>query len=249
MGGGLTYMAELAGESIVVTGGSRGLGKEMALRFSEEGAVVTIVSRSEDSLRSVAEEAPGEVIVAPADVRDPAAVEAAVKKTVDRVGSVNTLVNNAGVGLLSLADQTKPLVDITVEEWGTIMETNLEGVFLFTKEVLPLMQSTGRGNVINISSGLGRRAAPGWTPYITTKWGLEGLTRALALEVQDDGILVNGLDPGGPVKTRFWNTADDSVDLLEPTVMNDAAVLLAAQGPSGVTGESMSAADWEARLE
>jgi 3-oxoacyl-[acyl-carrier protein] reductase len=112
------------------------------------------------------------------------------------------------------------------------------------------MAEHGRGNVINISSGLGRRAAPGYAPYVASKFGLEGLTKTTALDYEDAGVNVNALDPGGRVNTAFWDHLpnEERQSILQPDVMNEAAVLLAAQGPDGVTGESMAADDWEARL-
>jgi len=107
------------------------------------------------------------------------------------------------------------------------------------------------GQIINVSSGLGRYAIPDAAAYITSKWGLEGFTQGVALEVEDDGINVNAIDPGGRVNTRIWEHLpdDERQEILQPDVMDDAAALLAAQGPDGVTGESMTAAEWEDRLE
>jgi len=107
------------------------------------------------------------------------------------------------------------------------------------------------GQIINVSSGLGRYAISDAAAYITSKWGLEGFTQGVALEVEDDGINVNAIDPGGRVNTRIWEHLpdDERQEILQPDVMDDAAALLAAQGPDGVTGESMTAAEWEDRLE
>lgn len=243
-------MGALTDERIVVTGASRGLGRSMALRFASDGARVALVSRSEDQLASVADEADGETLVVPADVRDPDAVDGAVEATVEAFGGVDTLVNNAGVGLLSLGDDGKRIADVTPEEWDLVLETNLTGAFLCSRAVLQRMQETDRGNVINVSSGLGRRGAPKFGPYVASKFGLEGLTQSMALEYEDDGINVNAVDPGGRVDTAFWDHLPEEQrrEIRQPDVMDDAAVLLAAQGPDGVTGESMPADEWEDTL-
>lgn len=240
----------LADESIIVTGASRGLGREMAIRFSEEGAQVTLVARTEDELRTVADQAVGETLVAPADVTDGEAVQRVVGETLDAFQTVDTVVNNAGIGLLSLTDHGQPVGDISEEQWRRILDVNLTGVFLCSHAVLPTMAEQGHGNVINISSGLGRRAAAGYAPYVASKFGLEGLTKTIALDYEDKGVNANALDPGGRVETAFWDhlPASKRERILDPDVMNDAAVLLAAQGPKGVTGKSLAADEWEQRL-
>jgi 3-oxoacyl-[acyl-carrier protein] reductase len=243
-------MTELDGEVVVVTGANRGLGREMSLRFAGEGARVALVARTESELEAVAGEAAGETLVAPADVTDSTEVESAVEATLDAFGRVDTLVNNAGIGLLSLEDGGRPTHEIPEERWRQVIDVNLTGVFLCSRAALPHMLERGRGNVVNISSGLGRYAAPGYAPYNSSKHGLEGLTKTMALDYEDAGINVNALDPGGRVDTAFWDHLPESerAEILGPDVMNDAAVMLAAQDPGGVTGESMDAADWEARL-
>ena len=235
---------------VVVTGASRGLGRSMVERFSGEGARVTLTARDEDLLEEVAAGLPGESLVVPADVRDADAVERVVERTVERFGRLDTLVNNAGVSLLGLQDSRERLVDVAESEWDTVLDINLKGTFLFTRAALPHMAERGRGNVINVSSGLGRRAIAGAGPYVSSKWGLEGLTRVTALEGEEHGVNANALDPGGRVDTDIWAHLPDEerAGILPPDVMDEAAVLLAAQGPDGVTGESMTAEGWEERL-
>lgn len=243
-------MPDLSNTVAIVTGASRGLGREIALRYSREGARVVLVARSESTLESVASDAPAETLIAPTDVRDPVAVNTAVSNTIERFGRVDILVNNAGVSQLGLTNDRQRTPEVTVEIWDQIIETNLKGPFLFTQAALPHMIDAGHGNIINISSGLGRRAAPGAAPYVSSKWGLEGFTKTVALEFEADGINVNALDPGGRVDTAIWNHLPDAERerILKPDVMNDAAVLLAAQPPGGITGESRTAAEWETRF-
>ncbi len=243
-------MTELDGDVVVVTGANRGLGREMSLRFAREGARVVLVARTASELEDVAAEADGETLVAPADVTDGDEVEGVAESALDAFGRVDALVNNAGIGLLSIEDGGRPTHEVSEERWRQIVDVNLTGVFLCSRAVLPHMLDAGHGNVINISSGLGRYARPGYAPYNSSKHGLEGLTKTMALDYEEDGINVNALDPGGRVNTAFWDHLpdDERSEILQPDVMNEAAVLLAAQGPGGVTGESMDAADWEARL-
>ena len=242
-------MGRLDDETIIVTGASRGLGASVATRFAREGANTVLSARSEDDLREVAEAADGETLVVPADVTDEAAVAALVEETVETYGEVTGLVNNAAIGLLSLYDEGRYVTDIDVDDWRLIMEVNVTGVFLCSKHAVAAMQDAGRGNVINVSSGLGRRGAPKWSPYVASKWALEGFSRSLAYEVEP-AINVNCLDPGGRVDTGFWDHLPDEerASILDPDVMDDAAVLLMAQGPDGVTAESATVDDWERRL-
>ncbi len=242
-------MTALEDDVIVVTGASRGLGRAMAKRFAEEGARVVLTARDGEQLDAVAADLSGESLVVPADVRDSDDVERVIDRTLERFGRLDTLVNNAGVSLLHKADHDE-LSDITEDEWDRLLEVNLKGVFLFTRAAVPHLYEQGHGAIINISSGLGRRAIPGAAAYVSSKWGLEGLTRATALESEPYGVTVNGLDPGGRVNTDIWAhlSAAEREEILQPDVMNDAAVLLAAKGPDGVTGESMAAEEWEQRL-
>ncbi|MFT4905870.1 MAG: 3-oxoacyl-[acyl-carrier protein] reductase [Natronomonas sp.] len=239
-------MERLTDETVIVTGASRGLGASMANRFAREGANTVLTARSEADLREVAADADGETLVVPADVTDEASVEALVETTVAEYGDLTGLVNNAGVGMLSLYDELRDVTEIPVEDWRRILAVNVTGVFLCSKHAVP---EIAQGNIINISSGLGRRGAAGWGPYVASKWALEGFSRTLAAEVEPD-INVNCLDPGGRAETGFWNhlPEDERESILDPDVMDDAAVSLLAQEPGSVTGESMTAEEWEARL-
>jgi 3-oxoacyl-[acyl-carrier protein] reductase len=239
-------MERLAGETVIVTGASRGLGASMAKRFAREGANTVLTARSDEALRAVADDADGETLVIPADVTDEPSVEALIEMTLEEYGELTGLVNNAAVGMLSLYDELREVTEIGVEDWRLILDVNVTGPFLCAKHAIPVME---RGNVINISSGLGRRGSAGWGPYVASKWALEGFSKTLAEEVEPD-INVNCLDPGGRVETDFWDhlPEEERDSILDPAVMDDAAVLLLAQSPGSLTGESMPADEWEAEL-
>ncbi len=239
-------MGRLDDETVILTGASRGLGASMAKRFAREGANTVLCARSRDELDAVAEAAAGETLVVPTDVTDEAAVEAAVGATLEAYGEVTGLVNNAAVGLLSLYDELRETTAVDVADWRLIMDVNVTGAFLCAKHAARAMDA---GNVINISSGLGRRGSAGWGPYVASKWALEGFSRTLALELEPE-INVNCLDPGGRADTGFWDhlDAEERDAILDDDVMDEAAVLLLEQGSDGVRGESMPADEWEARL-
>lgn len=232
---------------VIVTGASRGLGKSVAERLSAKGARVVLTATDENRLETVANGMAGETLVVPADVRDSKAVDSVVDETLNTFGTPDALVNNAGISPLSIHDERRSILEMTESEWDRIIDVNLKGVFLFTKAVLPHMYEQGSGNVINVSSALGRVATAGAAAYVSSKWGLEGFTRVVAREGEDQGVNANAIDPGGRVNTDIWNHLPESEreKILQPDVMDDAIVLLASQGPEGVSGETHTASEWE----
>lgn len=242
---------ELKDETVIVTGASQGMGESMAKRFASEGANVVLTARNEDALGSVAEESEGETLVAPADVTVESDVEDVVETTVTEYGAVTGLVNNAGIGLLNMYGEGSPLHEVSAEDFRKIIDVNITGVYLFSKYAVPEMIPERRGNLVNISSGFGRRAAPTFGPYVASKWALEGMTRTQAMELEEFDINVNAVDPGGRVETGFWAhlPEEEKGEILDPDVMDEAAVGLLAQGGDGVTGESLPAEEWEKRLD
>lgn len=242
-------MTDLDGRTIVVTGASRGLGRSMATRFAAEGARVVLVARDAEALDEVARSAGGETLVAPGDVRRETDVKDVIEETLDTFGAIDVLLNNAGIGLMSMYGHGKDTASITTDEWDSIVDVNLKGAFLFTRDVLPTLLEQGHGNVLNVTSTFATEPKSGWAPYVSSKFGLLGLTKTTALEYEERGINVNSLHPGGKAATAFWDhLPEERDDVLGPEVMNDAAVMLAAQGPAGVTGEHHDAAGWERRL-
>jgi 3-oxoacyl-[acyl-carrier protein] reductase len=242
---------ELREETVIVTGASQGLGESMAKRIASEGANVVLTARNETALEEVAEESGGETLVAPADVTVESEVREVVEATLEEYGGVTGLVNNAGIGLLNMYGEGAPLHEVSSEDFRQIMEVNVTGVYLFSKYAVPEMIAGGGGNLVNVSSGFGRRAAPTFGPYVTSKWALEGMTRTQAMELEEFDVNVNALDPGGRVETGFWAhlPEEEKGEILDPDVMDDAAVGLLAQGPEGTTGESLPADEWENRLD
>jgi NAD(P)-dependent dehydrogenase (short-subunit alcohol dehydrogenase family) len=155
----------------VVTGASRGIGAAMAEALRASGAEVITASRSEGC-----------------DV----SCEADVERLFAGLRRLDLLVNNAAV-----LTPRKPLVEVTAAEWDETMAVNLRGVFLCTRAALRIMIPQRSGLIINLSSGVGQRAAPTWGPYAVSKWGVEGLTKTVAEEVRDAGITVIAVNPGG----------------------------------------------------
>jgi len=177
----------------LVTGGGTGIGKAIAATLAKNGAKVAIASRSLTHIEPAATELSGRgctVMGVPMDVRKKADVQRAVAAVVARWGAIHILVNNAGISGLSL------ISDEDDSKWYGVVETNLNGMYLVTKEVLKHVPDHSGGRIINISSVLGKFGVPGYTAYCTTKHGMIGFTRALALEVVQRGITVNTVCPG-----------------------------------------------------
>jgi NAD(P)-dependent dehydrogenase (short-subunit alcohol dehydrogenase family) len=183
----------VSGKIALVSGASKGLGRAMALALSAEGATVALVSRNREKLEEVKTEisaAGGAAAVFTADVTNEAAVRQLETEVSAQLGKVQILVNNAGTNI------RKNLVDFTLDEWQTVMDTNLTSVFLMCRAFVPHMRGTGYGRIISMSSTMSHVSLPGRSAYSSSKAALLGLTRALALELAGEGITVNGISPG-----------------------------------------------------
>lgn len=193
----------------LVTGSTRGIGKETALLLLKKGLNVIISSRSQDGVDNVIEEIldkfPSKkenILGLKCDVSKHSEVKTLVDVSVKRLGRIDVLVNNAGIVYF------KCLLDTTEEEWDKTIDINLKGVFLFTKEVLPYMIENKSGIIINVSSGAGKYGFPNLSAYCASKFGVIGLTESIGKEVADNNVKVMAICPGG-VDTKM---IDDIVD-------------------------------------
>jgi 3-oxoacyl-[acyl-carrier protein] reductase len=177
----------------LVTGATRGIGRATAFALGHAGYAIGACGRDAAALGQLLDDLGRAGIAAagcPADVADPAAVGALVSHVVERLGPVEVLVNNAGLGIF------KPFADLTLEEWDRTMATNLRGLYVVTREVLPAMRKRGRGAVVNIASLAGRHGLAGGTAYSASKHAMLGFSRSLLLEVRKEGIRVITICPG-----------------------------------------------------
>ena len=184
---------DLTGRVAVVTGASRGLGKAMALALASAGARVALASRNQEQLNAVAVEARqsgGEAEVFCADVGNEAQVLRLEREVIAWSGRVDILINNAGTIV------RKPCVDMTLAEWSSVLNTNLTSAFLMCRSFIPHMKGRGYGRILNIASAMAHMSWPGRTAYSSSKSGLLGFTRALALELAEEGITVVSISPG-----------------------------------------------------
>jgi len=183
----------------LVTGSTRGIGKETALLLLKNGLNVIISSRSQQSIDNVIQEIylkfpfkKENILGLKCDVSNHSDVKSLVDVSIKRFGKIDILVNNAGIVYF------KSLLDTTEEEWDRTIDINLKGVFLFTKEVLPYMIKNKFGGIIvNVSSGAGKSGFPNLSSYCASKFGIIGITESVAKEVADKNVKIMSICPGG----------------------------------------------------
>jgi len=252
-------MGKLPGRAAIVTGGGRGIGRAIALRFVEEGAAVTVAGTGPGPLEATAAEIRsrgGRAHAAVADVADETAVERLVASTLAAFGRLDILVNNAGI-----AGPTSPVASLARPDWERTLAINLTGAFLCAKHAWPHLSRSPFGRIINIGSVAGFIGYPLRAPYAASKWGMIGLTRTLALEAGEHGITVNAIAPGSVrgermdavIRSRaqslgrpYEEVERSYLDptalkrMVEPEEVAATAVFLASDEARSITGETLS---------
>src|SRR3954471_12385854 len=238
---------KLAGKTALVTGASRGIGREIALELARQGVdVVVNYAGSEAKAREVVEEIKGlgrEAIAIQCDVSNSESVTDMVKETVDHFGKIDILVNNAGITRDNL------LMRMKENEWDDVININLKGVFLCTKAVTRQMMKQRYGRIINISSVVGVSGNPGQANYVAAKAGVIGLTKTSAKELASRGITVNAIAPGF-ITTEMTDqlTEDIQNEMLkmiplaqfgEPKDIAHSVVFLASDDSRYITGQTI----------
>ncbi len=180
----------LSGRHAMVTGAGRGIGLAIAERLLADGASVTLADVDIDQAQREARRLGDHAIALRVDVADPASVTAGVTAALDRFGSLEILVNNAGIHGPSV-----PTWELATEDWQRVLGIDLSGVFYCCRAVLPHMRQRRYGRIVNVASIAGKEGNPNALPYSTAKAGVIGLTKALAKEVAKEGILVNAITP------------------------------------------------------
>jgi NAD(P)-dependent dehydrogenase (short-subunit alcohol dehydrogenase family) len=250
----------LTGKVAVITGGGRGIGRAIALKFAGEGAAVVVAARTKSEIEAVAKEirdAGGRAAPVPADVADEKLCEHLIRVSEAEFGGVDILVNNAGE-----YGPVKPVEEINPAEWDRVIAVHLRGAYLLTRLALPGMYARGSGVILNISS-LSAKSAFAWgSPYAAAKAGMLGLTRVVAAEAARKGVRVNAICPGPVTETkmskdlgqtlaeRLGVSAEDQLKGFLNTVLQGrgqtsneiaaAALFLCSEQATAITGQSLN---------
>lgn len=235
---------KLAGKVALITGGSRGIGRAVAAAYADHGAKIFICGRNDRNVRHAVEEirlAGGVIDGVSGDISEPADAQRIVRQAIARFGTIDVLVNNA-----SLLGPRVTIADYDFAVWRQVLGTNLDGLFLVTHEVLPIMRARRSGAIINLTSGVGRVGKAKWGAYAVSKAALEGFTQVLADEVRAEGIRVNSVNPAA-TRTQMRAQAypaEDPMTLPAPESVVPIFVYLASDESVAVSGQALNARDW-----
>jgi NAD(P)-dependent dehydrogenase (short-subunit alcohol dehydrogenase family) len=235
---------------VLVTGGTSGLGLAMATALTAAGSTVALTGRSGERARSVAAGLPG-AIGLELDVCDEASVARAVDQAWSRLGGVDMLVNNAGIGMRTVNPRfmTHPQAfwETPVDGFRAVIDTNLTGYFLVAREVAPRLLAAGRGRIVNVSMNHSTMQRAGFVPYGPSRAGSEALSRIMAADLHGTGVTVNVLLPGGPTVTGMIpdDVPSGGPTLLMPEVMGPPIVWLASDQAAGLHDERIVATEFD----
>jgi NAD(P)-dependent dehydrogenase (short-subunit alcohol dehydrogenase family) len=248
-------MKPVTGTRVLVTGATSGLGRAMAGALIEAGADVAITGRQRSRAEAVAAELGGGGVGIELDVRDERSVQVGVDEAYERLGGVDMLVNNAGIGMRTVNPRfltdPQPFWEVPPSGFRDVVETKLTGSFLVARAIVPRMLAAGGGRIVCISMNERTMTRRGFVPYGPSGAGVEALSRVMAADLAGTGVTVNILLPGGATATGM--VPDDAspevrATLLDPATMGPPIVWLASREAEGVHDERIVAASFHTWL-
>src|SRR3990172_2460676 len=230
-------------KTALITGAGGGIGKAIAKAYVEEGALVIICGRNEDSLKDACKviSSYGEIEYVKADIIKKDDIKRLANRVAEKWSRLDILVNNA-----SILGIRASILDYPEDIWEEVINVNLNGQFFVIKAVLPFLLKTNNGSIINVSSSVGRRGKALWGAYSASKFGLEGLTQVLADELSSSNVRVNSVNPGGTrteMRARAY-PGEDPMTLPTPEDIVPVFLYLASDESVGITGKEFNARDW-----
>jgi len=242
---------QLTDRVAIVTGGGRGIGRAIAEAFAREGArVVVTAARQLKEIEAVAAGIGGRALLA--DVASPAAVQRLADAVLTEFGRIDILVNNAARGMKFVnprfMSDPLPFWEADPDAWRMVIDTNVSGVFLMTRAVIPHMLARRRGRIINVSINRETMRRKGFTPYGPSKAALESMNEIWAQDLEGTGITMNLLLPGGATDTGMIPESFPAAkrkELIDPAVMGPPAVWLASDAAARVNGQRIVAIEWK----
>lgn len=240
----------LVGRSILVTGGGRGLGRAMVEALAGAGASVLAVDLDPEPLDELKAAVSGDVVGCCADVTDLGDVHRAVESAIEAFGHLDMVVNNAGIGMSSLAISEPAFYEIDDEVFRRFFEVHVLGSFNVSKAALPHLRSSASGRIVTVTTSTWFMLFGHNTPYGPVKAAMEALASAMHHDLEDTTVTVNVLVPGGAADTRFVRTepGESRDTLIKPSVMGAPIVFLASEQSDGVSGRRIIANDWDCAL-
>jgi NAD(P)-dependent dehydrogenase (short-subunit alcohol dehydrogenase family) len=260
VGARVPAVKQLGGKVAIVTGGGRGIGRAIAMRFAAEGAAVAVTGTNRERLDSTVARimaSGGRAIAETADVYDRLAVRAMIDRIARELGGIDILVNNAGI-----TGPTATVADMPLAEWERTLAVNLTGAMMCAHYAIPHLVARGGGRIINISSVAGKIGYALRSPYAASKWGMIGLTRSLAIELGTKNVTVNAIAPGSTrgerietvvqaraaalgktpaeVEREFFIEANAMKRMVEPEEIAATAVFLCSEEARNITGETLT---------
>jgi NAD(P)-dependent dehydrogenase (short-subunit alcohol dehydrogenase family) len=248
-------MDSLSARRVLITGATSGLGRAMAGALAAAGAEVAVTGRSRERAERVAAELGPNTIGLPLDVRDQASVAACLDEADERLGAVDMLVNNAGIGMRTVnprfISEPQPFWRVSPEGFRDVIETKVVGVFLVARALAPRMLDAGGGRIVNISMNRQTMTRRGFVPYGPAGAGVEALSRVMAADLAGTSVTVNLLLPGGATATGMIPEdlpAEARASLLDPAIMGAPIVWLASEEARGVHDQRIVATEFDAWL-